>query len=549
MSDKLRGITISKSWYQYNLSNATQNAKNYLAFLQKSFNVADPYMQPISYDMTPYQVEIHCNSFNVLREDSKHILQIKARGISFTYTSLIELIVTGVLFDSQIIPIISQDERGGLDSLNVAKWLIKNSNLKELKEDAVFTDKSDNIFFKSTGSVIKVYPSSSAANAIRGRRLIRGLIDEFAFQQNDKKLWTAASKCMSHGIGQWLIGSTPCGRQNMFFTLVKKTRENSAELGFYLIETPIFDPKKFNQNISIFKQDLIPVAHWIPLSTLESDRLLDIITFMQENMCDFLDDSLSFISYATIMRNISDDLPNLKEVIDLDLSYKYLETDNPIYIGIDVAEKTDLFCLTAFELVEDENGVEHFIQRYLDYFNGKRIPELEEYTIKIINMFPNIVNVHVDETGLGTGLVGYLEKTFGRLIQGVQFASSIKIGKGKDKAPIRKVMITNFRRLLESGQITLINDAKQINHINSVDYSFSVPNNKGGGHSDILFADCLAVLKDKKRLIKTDNAFMKKFRRDYSKQNPIEEEQKEKEKKFKKSSLNDALARFRKNRK
>jgi len=495
-------LVVAKSWYKFDISKLSDNQSNYCKFLTQSFNVADPYMQPIPYVMTPYQIELHSQSFNVLRENALHILQIKARGTSFTYSSLIELIMTASMFDKQIIPIISQDERGGLDSLDVAKWLIANSNIKELKEDALYTEKGAEIRFKSTGSVIKVYPSSSAGDAIRGRRLIRGLIDEFAFQQNDKKLWAASENCMQSGVGQFLVGSTPCGRQNMFFELVNRTRTDGKEIGFYLMETPVFDPKIFNRNKSILEQpELVSVAPWIVLKKLEVKRRADVNVFMQEQQCDFLDDSLSFISYATIMRCVRDRLYNVKDYIERDASFRYTETDNPIYIACDVAEKTDLFAVTAFEEITTEEGT-YYLQRYLDYFNGKRIPELEAYMNDLIRVFPNTVSVRVDETGLGTGLVGYLKKKWGSLIVGINFASTIKIGANKDTAPIRKVMITNLRRMMEDKQVYLLEDALQVKHINSIDYSFKVPNNSGDGHSDILWANAMCLIKSKYSIFK-----------------------------------------------
>jgi len=493
-----------KSWYKFDISKLSKNQSNYCKFLQQSFNMADVYMEPIPYIMTPYQIEFHSQSFNVLRGDALHILQIKARGISFTYSSLIELIMTATMFNNQIVPIISQDERGGLDSLDVAKWLIKNCNIKELREDAEFSEKGSIIRFKSTGSVIKVYPSSSAGDAIRGRRLLRGIIDEFAFQQNDKKLWAAAENCMQSGQGAFMIASTPCGRQNMFFELVERTRIEGKEIGFYLMETPVFDPTKFDRAKSILKQpELVSVAPWIVLKKLEVKRRADINVFMQEQQCDFLDDSLSFISYACIQRCIRDKLFNVKDFIERDAGYIYNETDNPIYIACDVAEKTDLFAASVFEEVTTEKGT-FYLQRYLHYFNGKRIPELEEYMNELIHMFPNVVSVRVDETGLGTGLVGYLKKKHGSLIVGINFASSIKIGVNKDSAPIRKVMVTNLRRMMEDGQVFLLPDSLQTKHINSIDYSFNVPTGGKDGHSDILWADAMALIKSKHNLFKTD---------------------------------------------
>lgn len=493
--EQLQGIT---SWYSHKLTlNNAQVA--YCKFLMDGFMVDNAYGEPIPYDMTPYQIEFHSQSFNILREDAKDILFIKARGISFTFSSLIELIISATIFEKQVIPIISQRKDSAKDTLNTCKKIISNCKIKEIVEDAEFTETSEWIKFKSTGSVIKIYPSATAADAIRGRRLLRGIIDEFAFQTKDKELWAAVENCMQHGVGQIMIGSTPCGRQNLFYEFVDAARKNEDEIGMYLFDLPVFKPNEFNPKKPIHEQPhLVPVAPWINLQKLEIKRKRDWRIFMQEQMCDFLDDSLSLISYAHIMRCITEGLINLKDRHN-DYSFQYTTT-NRVFAGADVAEKSDLFAVVAYEELVNDEGMILYRQIYLDYFNGKTTPELEEYCNRFIQMFPSLAKFRIDETGIGTGLVNYLKKSHGGKIEGIHFSSSVFIGENRDKAPVRKVMISNLKRMIEDEQIILLDDPVQVKHINSVDYGFKIPHSDGDGHSDLLFANCLALLKSKFRL-------------------------------------------------
>ena len=493
---------MSKSWYDPKLKLDVRQ-ETYCKFIMQGFMVDDAYGQPIPYTMTPYQVEFHSQSFNIMREDAKDILFIKARGISFTFSSLIELIVSGATFENQVIPIISQRMGSAKDTLNTCKRLIENCNITEIIEDADFTETSEWIKFKSTNTVIKIYPSATAADAIRGRRLLRGLIDEFAFQTRDRELWAAVENCMAHGIGQMLIGSTPCGRQNMFFEFVDEARKEDNNVGMYLFDLPMFDPTLFNPKKPIHEQTgLVPVAPWVHIKKLEIKRKRDWRIFMQEQMCDFLDDSLSLISYAHIMRAIDEKLINLREK---HADYTYIhDTPNRIFLGSDVAEKTDLFTATAFEEIIDSEGVVTYRQLFLDYFNGKTTPELEDYCNRLLAMFPTTHIYRLDETGIGIGLVNYLKKKHGSRVQGIHFSSTVFVGDNKDKAPVRKVMISNIKRMIEDEQVILLNDSLQIKHLNAVDYGFKIPNNVGDGHADILFADCLALLKSKYRVDKDE---------------------------------------------
>jgi len=486
-----------ESWYKLETP-LSKKEQAYISLIEESFCIPDKYKKPIPYLMLPHQKEFHRHSLNLKREEAKHILFDKARGISFTTSAVIDLIVSALTFTDQLFPIICHRKETGFEILELAKWLIKYCKLDEVKLNADFTERSWVIRFKHTNSKIQIMPGGNSAEALRSLRLMRGILDEYAFHNNAKALWTAAEGCMAFDIGQWLVASTPNGMGNQYATLVHKARNKEAD-SFKLLSFPMFDPKLFNPDKSLFEQidsGLTPLAHWLDLIKIENKRKLDKAVFMQEHMCDFLDESLAYISYSSINKCIVQSLFNVRDLLNENPTYKYTETQNPIYIGIDVAEKNDYFSAAAYEEIYDsEADIFYYIERYLDYFRGKRIPELEIYVNKVIEAFPSVTNVNVDETGLGTGLVGYLKKKWGSLITGINFASTIRIGEGKDTASIRKVMITNIKYMIEDQRVLLLEDDAQRAHINSVDYEFKI--NCNDGHGDILFANALALLKNK----------------------------------------------------
>lgn len=492
---------MTKSWYKAR-KEWSSSEESYCAMIENGFMMRSQLGEPIPYKMTEYQREFHAASLNIKREEAKDILFIKARGISFTYCSLIELIITAATWQIDLIPIISQRFSNACKILNVAKWLIKNCKIKEIREGVKIQERS--ILFTNTGCIMEPYPSANAADAIRGMRLIRGLLDEFAFQLQDEDLWAAAQDCIQGDFGQWLIGSTPCGMDNLYFKLVQDARKGVGN--FYLFDLPVFDPKaNFNPQKSILEQPgLVPIAPWISMNKLEDKRRRDWRIFMQENMTDFLDDSISFIPYRKVMAVVVGDDDDGRPVRQNHRDTLFArrmsgastyETDNPITIGIDFAETADLFSLTAYEHITTKDGEEKAVQIYLDYFNGIDTPELVEYCVSVIDFYPSTVKARVDKTGPGVGLFKYLRNHYnGVLIEGIDFRASVQIENKTSKEKIRKIMCVNLKEMIEFQKVSLLNDDMQNSHLTAINYALKVTRDKEKGHGDIFFANALALL-------------------------------------------------------
>ena len=480
---------MQETWYTPNLDYFSKGQRGYVDLLSGLFNVKNPKGEIIPYQQTAYQEQFHAASLNILEEKAKDILFNKARGISFTTSSSIELIMTASGYDEQTIPVIAHREKNAFKILENIQWLIDNCNSTELKRDVICTKSC--IRFKSTNSTIEAFPSSSAADAVRSIRLIRALVDEFAFQQNDEALFTAIGDCIQSDFGQILYGSTPCGRNNKYYNMVQDSKAK-RDTSYKLFNLPVFNPTKFNPKRSILEQGLKPIAPWISLKKLEEKRKRDWRIFMQENMCDFLDDGQSLISYSTIMKRVNEELPNYKKHLWSDFVYT---SGNPIMIGVDFAELVDLFAVVVYEGVTIGNKVV-WTQRFLDYFNGIETPELTKYMQEVFRMFPTFQLCRVDKTGSGSGLATNLKRLYNHRIKRVNFASSISILGKKDKENIRNFMINNIKNMMETEDdiVQLINDDMQISHMGALDYSFKVTRGKEKGHGDIFFANALALI-------------------------------------------------------
>ncbi len=488
-------IKCLPSWYGDEVE-LTEKESKYLKLVTRLFNVKTEAGTKIPYRPTKYQAEFHANSINIKKQHAKDILFIKARGVSFTTLSCMELILSAFQFKSQIFPIIAQRQDSAIQIVNLCKWLIRNANVPLENEVDI---KEMEIRFLRTNSSIRAYPSGSASDAVRGLRLIRALIDEYAFQQRDKELLASVQDAMIGKLGQIIIGSTPCGRNNHFFELVQNP------VGFRVFRLPAFDERKIDLHKSLFEQNLKPIAPWINLRNLETKRMRDLEIFKQEHMCDFLDDSLSFIPYNLIMSNVDKSLINYLHVIKEKLDFVF-ESQNPMYVGIDVARNNDLTAIVIFEKTYNPDEDKYvMVERYIETIKNMPLPKQQEWIDRLFFHFPQIVRCRVDMTGIGLGLFEYLKRKHGNKIEGVHFAEKVRTGQGRRKAPITERMSVNLKTLLQDNAISLIEDDLQIKHLNDVDYNFQAIRRQGMGHGDIFWACGLALLPERFRSAQTSS--------------------------------------------
>lgn len=474
---------LADSWYNPELD-LTPEQIGYVNMIVNTFNMKTETGKPIPYNPTKYQVEFHAESLNVMQKHAKDILFIKARGVSFTMCSCIELIVSALVFRNQVFPIIAQRYDSAKGILSVCRWLIENANI-DLSNEVEFFETE--IKFKRTKSVIRPYPSGSASDAVRSLRLTRAMIDEYAFQSKDKELLAAVQDAMIGELGQIMIGSTPCGVANHFYELVK------MPTGFKVFRLPAFDENKIDLNVPLIGQKVKSIAPWIDLVKLEIKRARDLPIFKQENMCSFMDDSISFISLSLIKKCEVANLKNYYNTIETKPDFVY-DSKNPMFMGVDVARIHDLTAITIFEKIYNDEGNFNMVQRYIHFIKDKDLPTQQKIIERLLEQFPQIIKVRVDMTGIGLGLYEYLRKKKGSVIEGINFAQRVRTAGYKMTTSIIERMAVNLKNLMQDGCVNLIVDDLQEKHLNDVDYNFKATRRTGEGHGDMFFAVALALL-------------------------------------------------------
>jgi len=166
------------------------------------------------------------------------------------------------------------------------------------------------------------------------------------------------------------------------------------------------------------------------------------------------------------------------------------KTNNPLYVGIDVAgEGGDYFSISIFELVHTT-----FVQRYVYY--EKKTVDLEEKKLFCEELLRvcQPTKCRVDSNGIGFFLGQYLQKKF-PYVESIR--GNVRIHSGKSQSiPLTEFIHTNQLRLFSSKSIELVNDEEQLAHYPMWDRSFKAKRSSTHGHGDIVISNGLALLPD-----------------------------------------------------
>lgn len=440
----------------------TRSQELYVDFLRKTFNIFSTRQNEwISYNPVSWQKEFHAYSINALHRDLwKDRLVVKGRGISFSVSSMIDLIVSATKFNNIVIPVVSHRlTPNAIDLVEIGRKLALNANIDfGIKEN---TAKSE-LVFKDSGSIIRAYPSGNV-NALRQLRTFTGLLDEVTFYRDINGVMSAAQSMMSEG-GQITMGSTVWSETNYFWELYQKQRENPTK---YVFDLPIFDKEKFDINKSIisqYKAGLLPLVWWQDLNILEDERLRDRDSFLREHLCTPSSSGSNFIPMENILRNVDESLTNFD-------SYS---CDNKLTCGIDIASTNDYASISIVE--HSEFGL---ILRHQKFIKGISLPKLQTFLSNLIREW-NFVRVRLDMTGIGTQIGQALRTEFGSVVEPIHFGSVVegKIVGGSQKITqgvfgsqsVREKMAYNLLYLFSDDKIKVLNDSLLIKHVHGMSW-------------------------------------------------------------------------------
>jgi phage FluMu gp28-like protein len=280
--------------------------------------------------------------------------------------------------------------------------------------------------------------------------------------------------------GMLTLGSTVYDRNDYFWRLNQDLQKPEKQKLKNVFNLPVFDPNKFNINRPIqeqIKENIKPIVWWLDMDVLERKRMIDQASFLRENMCQPSDESINFLPIQLILKCVDKQLQNFQ-------SY---QTNNMLFMGMDVATTHDYAVITIFE--KTEFGL---VQRYLWYDTNIELAMLETIAKTLIDSW-GVSKVRIDMTGMGTDITQRLIRSCGSKVEGVHFGMKLKtLQKGATQG-IREKMANNIKMLMLDQKIRLLDDENQTRQLNS--WSYDLKNCKDTlQHGDIFWSVGLACL-------------------------------------------------------
>lgn len=248
------------------------------------------------------------------------------------------------------------------------------------------------------------------------------ILDEFGFHENSAAIWEAAEPILSAN-PEFLcrIASTGNGKHNMFyrmgsgagpvdgtpflstagFKVCRVTRTAAHRMG-----VKVYDPNTRQ-----------------PIPPEEARRKsLDKAAYDQNYECVFADENMRLLTHELISA-AERSLITIDEQAWSGVSLaRMFRAEGELYLGNDIGRTRDISVITVLERLGKTKRVIGMLR-----MAGMRLPD-QQKQLDVLCRLPKFRSYEGDMTGLGTGLVEYLQEKFGmHRIRGVNFASTEKL--------------------------------------------------------------------------------------------------------------------------
>ena len=302
------------------------------------------------------------------------------------------------------------------------------------------------------GNVVTALP----ANPDTARGYSRHVyLDEFALHPDSRGIWAALYPTVTRG-GRLRITSTPKGRRGKFHELMAGRGAGGAS-------------SWSRHTVDIHKA----VAEGYPVDAGELRAgLADDAIWRQEYECRWLDESLSWLSWETILA--AEDAAAGKPA-----GY----AGGPVFIGVDIARRNDLWVAWAIEMVGDVAWTREIRTLRNAPFAA------QDAALDAMRGRYRAVRIAADRTGIGEMPVEGMKARYGAdRVEGVAFT-----------APRKLDLATALRERLETRRLRIPPDPALRADLHGVTRMVGltgamrlVPDGEGGAHADRFWAGALA---------------------------------------------------------
>ncbi len=374
------------------------------------------------------------------------------------------------------------------------------------------------------------------------------ILDEFAFHENSAAIWEAAEPILSSNPDFLCrIASTGNGKHNMFYRMVsgglrapglpadsetategkrmtndqgQRTNEipnpNSEGLEVGMKTSPPFAEGIFYRSAAGFTVSRVSrtAAHAMGVQVFDPAtraaispaearaKALDKRAYDQNYECAFADENMTLLSCELISAAERSPITIDEQVWSPESIIRMARAEGRLEVGNDIGRNRDLSCVSVIERAGSLRRVIAMLR-----MQGMRLPE-QQKQLDIVCGMPKFKCYCGDITGLGLGLVEYLQERWGRTrIVGVNFSTSEPIseyiaaeGRKHATARVTEIMATNLLAVFEERLIEipadqeLRDDLRKPEKITSPGGRVSIAATRDeAGHADGFWSLALAI--------------------------------------------------------
>lgn len=370
----------------------------------------------------PFQVAL-------LNTDATFAIETKSRQIAWSWTVAAEAVAEAVL-SGQSSAFVSINLLEATEKMRYARTILEALQQPDLPK--LIRDNALGMEFANGARIM-----SLPARPPRGKARLNIYLDEFAHVQYDRDIYTAALPIISKG-GRLRIGSSPLGAGGVFWEVF--TEKLRPYPGYVRRSTPWWC-------VFAFCRDVLGATVAAPtLSTADrvarfgTERIQVIYAnmpeddFRQEYECDFVDESVAWVTWAEIQAVQDKDLLTGKAecagkaigaafgVIDeLAESVRQGKIERVLAGGVDVGRQHDT---TELYLV-GQTTTGHYPLRGMVTLSAVEYDDQYSVLAYALKTLP-VAKLLIDQTGLGNNLAENLAKAFPAKAEGVTFTGPNK---------------------------------------------------------------------------------------------------------------------------
>lgn len=340
----------------------------------------------------------------------------KSRQVGFTwataYSAVRRVAERGARLD---VWVSSRDnEQAKLFLEDCKKWAgVLQLAADDLGEVVIEPGKGFTAFVLKFATGLHIYSLSSNPNALAGKRG-HVILDEFALHQDQRLLYRVAKPVTTWG-GQLEIISTHRGVGTVFNEIIRDIAERGNPMGWSHHKVTIHDAVEDGLVERVNAKTGKSRSREDYLAKVRAE-CLDEEQWQQEYCCVPADEGSAFISYEMVE---SCRMP-MSETPRGALEKRLMESEGPLYVGVDVGRKRDL---TVIDIGELQGDVMWDVARV--ELSKVSFSEQEEVLNQIL-YWPTLRRACMDATGLGMQMAERARERFGWRVEPVTFTGPVK---------------------------------------------------------------------------------------------------------------------------